>query len=128
MKTINRAKEMPVDAIWLVLNSHGYAYTSRFKNEPVLHRDIGLGCSNNWQSCPSKDGYCKNWKKSLRKIKDKSVKKNTVRKLKSEIKKRNELLIEAINVFTIENVQQEKLYQDIVSLLNGHLSKPENKS
>jgi len=76
MKTIKRTKEMPINAFWLAINSHGHAYTSRLIDEPILHRDLGLGCSNDWQSYPLKDGYCKNWEKSLRKIVDKPSKKD----------------------------------------------------
>lgn len=79
MKTIKRTDDMPKNAQYLVMNDDGSAFAlcgeRKYNVAKLESGQSGWSCNSDltifsWKKINSLDDYCKNWKKSLRKIVD----------------------------------------------------------
>lgn len=77
---------MPKDAVWLVMNDDRSCHIVSAANIPVINKIGGWYDPSNskcWRGLIFKP-YCKNWKKSLRKIVDKPSRKSLLKKIANQ--------------------------------------------
>lgn len=122
IKKIKRTDEMPKQAKWLVMNSNGVCSINTGSSRPIRNMDCSWRSDvpYSWAKHAEMNNYCKNWKKSLRKITDKPSRKE----LHAEIAKLNRIinanpiLIKTRNDYSTKDNHYLKIAYDEIEKLN----------